>query len=655
MLTINKLISSCVVDYAAEELKKYLRMMMPEGGDVRISYDPFAKDGFRLGLMQDLGLDVSDAEEPELDDIIYIDCDERGGIIAGDNERSILLAVYEYLRQNGCRWIMPGVDGEFIPIKDIEPVKYRHAASCRYRGWCNEGTEYQDNMIEAIEFVPKVGMNVFMIEFYVPTSYYNRHYKRMFYEDLITPEPVTNETLVQWKRVCEVEIAKRGLQFHDIGHGWSADPFGIDSSVRQHDGDNERLVPDESRQYLALVNGERKLWHNTPNYTNFCMSNRTARKKVCEYAVNYAKNHSNVDYLHVWLGDGKNNHCECEECVKKTPSDWYMILMNELDEALTKEKLDTRIVFISYVDTVWAPLAERIKNQKRFSMLLAPITRSYLETLPKERVEYTVRPYERNKNKLPGSLGESFAYFDEWKKFWCSGTLAYEYHFWLHQFRDPANLALARLINNDIKVYKERGVNGIIEDGSQRCFFPNGLCFYTYARTLFDTEVTFEEIVEDFFPTAYGEDWREVYSYLERLGELMPPEYFHGNMSTDSEIGPYYNPELSSSFEKAIALIKEEREYIEKNFNHPFRVQTVSMRILREHANYWETLAEACRCKCVADDAGARDAYEKFRRDNVMRELLLTRYFEPTLPIYTYNSIFTSTSKKKEVETSADQ
>ena len=106
MLTINKLISSGVVDYAAEELKKYLRMMMPEGGDVRISYDPSAKDGFRLGLMQDLGLDVSDAEEPQLDDIIYIDCDERGGIIFGDNERSILLAVYEYLRQNGCRWIM---------------------------------------------------------------------------------------------------------------------------------------------------------------------------------------------------------------------------------------------------------------------------------------------------------------------------------------------------------------------------------------------------------------------------------------------------------------------------------------------------------------------------------------------------------------------
>ena len=37
MLIINKLISTSAVDYAAEELKKYLRMMMPEGGDIKIA------------------------------------------------------------------------------------------------------------------------------------------------------------------------------------------------------------------------------------------------------------------------------------------------------------------------------------------------------------------------------------------------------------------------------------------------------------------------------------------------------------------------------------------------------------------------------------------------------------------------------------------
>ena len=103
MLHIKKITSDSVVDYAAEELKKYIRMMMPDAGDIRISYDPDAKEGFRLGLMQDFGLDVSDALDTDLDDIMYIDCDELGGVIAGDNPRSVLLAVYEYLRRNGCR------------------------------------------------------------------------------------------------------------------------------------------------------------------------------------------------------------------------------------------------------------------------------------------------------------------------------------------------------------------------------------------------------------------------------------------------------------------------------------------------------------------------------------------------------------------------
>ena len=132
MFYINKITSDTTVDYAAEELKKYLRMMMPDGGDVIISYNPTAKDGFRLGLMQDFGLDVTDAEVPELDDILYISCDENGGIIAGDNPRSVLLSVYEYLRQNGCRWLFPGADGEYIPMQSVVPVSYRFKPSFRY-------------------------------------------------------------------------------------------------------------------------------------------------------------------------------------------------------------------------------------------------------------------------------------------------------------------------------------------------------------------------------------------------------------------------------------------------------------------------------------------------------------------------------------------
>ena len=53
MYKIYKITSDAVVDFAAQELKKYLRMMMPRCGEVSVEYLPDAKDGFRLGLMQD--------------------------------------------------------------------------------------------------------------------------------------------------------------------------------------------------------------------------------------------------------------------------------------------------------------------------------------------------------------------------------------------------------------------------------------------------------------------------------------------------------------------------------------------------------------------------------------------------------------------------
>ena len=43
--SINKISLHSPVDYAAEELKKYLRMMMPECSEIKIKYPPDADDG----------------------------------------------------------------------------------------------------------------------------------------------------------------------------------------------------------------------------------------------------------------------------------------------------------------------------------------------------------------------------------------------------------------------------------------------------------------------------------------------------------------------------------------------------------------------------------------------------------------------------------
>ena len=646
MLSINKITQNHVIDFAAEELKKYLRMMMPECGDIKIAYNPLATDGFRLGLMSDFGLDTSDALDTELDDILYIDCDECGGIIAGSNPRSVLLSVYEYLRQNGCRWLMPGVDGEYIPMQDIKPVKYRHTPSMRYRGWCNEGAEYQQCMIDAIDFAPKVGMNVFMLEFRIPTSYYNRYYDHLHNDDNRPPEHVTFNTILQWKRQCETEIAKRGLQFHDIGHGWTMDPFGIDSSLRNNNGANDAALTENQRSFIALVNGERKLIGDTPNYTNFCMSNPEAQRLFASYVADYAQNHANVDFLHVWLGDALNAHCECEGCKKKTPSDWYVILLNMIDEELTRRNLKMRIVFIMYVDTLWAPLTEKLSSPDRFTLLFAPISRIYTESIPEKHTHIATDPFVLNKLKTPSSLDGVFSFLDDWQeKFWQGSNIAYEYHFWRHQYYDPSGLKLSRIINADVKGYLSNGVDGIIQDGSQRSFFPNGFAFYTYARTMFDKSLTYEQLEEDYFSHAYGNGWKEIVAYLDKLSNVFDASYASGRNSQDPNVNAYYNPAVARQMNGIEPVLAEGEAVCKAHYNSDYRVQTVSIRLLEFHVEYCRLLASALIKKACGDDDGASKAQNVFRRETGKREAEFQPYFDHTLVMYSFTNLFAARCK----------
>jgi len=217
----------------------------------------------------------------------------------------------------------------------------------RYRGYAAEGSVYREAEIDFIDFMPKLGMNTYMIEFRIPRSYYEKYYAHFRNDNHRTPEPISDDLVLQWKRGTEAEIAKRGLQFHDIGHGWTVDPFGIDAKYAWEKID-ESLVPKDMIKYLAELNGVRGLYDGRPANTQFCMSNPEARKLFADFVAKYAEEHSNIDFLHVWLADGSFNHCECEKCRKKTPSDWYIMAMNEIDEMLTEEGLPTRIVFIAY-------------------------------------------------------------------------------------------------------------------------------------------------------------------------------------------------------------------------------------------------------------------------------------------------------------------
>ncbi len=628
MLKINKIRADHVIDFAAEELKKYLRMMMPECDEIDICYAPGAKDGFRLGLLEDFGL-PNEAEDTLLDDVIHVDTQLDGGILAGSNVRSVLFAVYRLLRENGCRWLYPGVDGEHIPVRDLAATRYHKLADHRFRGHCNEGAESQQCMLETIDFYAKQEINIYMLEFDNPYYYYNVYYSHEFNEENRTPEPIPYQQAKQWKRQCEAEIAKRGLMYHDMGHGWTADPFGFDSTEGWKVSQQE--IAEEKRQYLAMINGKREFFRGVPLNTNLCMSNPEARAIMIDSVVKYAQTHKNVHYLHVWLADEGNNHCECEECKKARPSDFYMVLLNELDQKLTEAGLDTRIVFCAYQDTIYAPIREKIQNTKRFSLLYGAITRSYATSISEDTVIPEAEEYPRNNWKLPYRAirtAWNFAHLRQWQKMWSGDCLTYEYHFWRIQYRDPSGLYISRRLYEDIRGLKFMGLDGIIEDGSQRSFFPNGFAIYLYAEALMNRDCDYEKVREDYFRHIYGDAWEQVLSYLQKVSEIFDGEYMQGYKSIDESASRHWNPEYVKVFAGIHAVAEEGRAIARSHLTMPTRPQTVSMRMLLRHADYIELYAAAMEEMAKGDKAAAFEKEEIFRKEFGKYELELDRYFD---------------------------
>ena len=105
---------------------------------------------------------------------------------------------------------------------------------------------------------------------------------------------------------------------------------------------------------------------------------------------------------------------------------------------------------------------------------MGAISRSYTYSVEKDPKVDELKPYVLNRSCCLDTMEEYIVRTNLWKKFAPCNSLSYEYHFWKHQFYAPDTLCFAKRICEDVISYRDNGFLGIIEDGSQRCFFPNG-------------------------------------------------------------------------------------------------------------------------------------------------------------------------------------
>ena len=625
MYQIKKMRDDNVLHFAAEELKKYLKMMMPDCGDIVISLEPEAKDGFRLGLLEDFGL-PNEAEDVALDDVVHVETTTGGGILAGSNPRSVLFAVYRLLKENGCRFLFPGTDGEYIPRKTVEAVSYHKMADHRFRGHTTEGDPSLEQALQYIDYQAKQDMNVYsLFEIY---PYHRRYYLHRYNDVNRLPEPIDRDLVDQWKALCEAEIAKRGMQIHDGGHGWVDRAAGFDPKDRylyKHEG---KPCPEHIRPNLAMLNGVRGLNRNDPHFTEICFSKADLRAKVVDLFVEHCRTHPQSTYVKLALADTSHNYCECEECKKLRPSDYYVILLNEIDERLTQEGLPNRIIAVCYQDCMFAPSQERLKNPSRFLLQYCPLGVDYLSSITADSVIPPTKPFIYNGWERTRTAEESIAYFKEWLQRYDGPSLTYGYHYWKSQFRDLGMMHMSRRIYEDILAIQYMGTDGCTEDGSNKSFFPNGFIDHIYGATLWNRELDYDAELEDYFSHVYGPDWKKAKDYLQKITDAFDPVFMFGRDSADYTKGEFYNPEHTKNLEQVKEITAEAKEFIKTHLAMPTRPQTVCWRLLLLHTEWCERFAQVLIEVCKGHKKHAMEMYEQFRLDLGKHDIETERYFD---------------------------
>ena len=574
------------LQYALHELRAYLNRMAPTADSaIELSLSVQTPDAPRHIVA-----------DPQLDDWYSVDATASHIQICGSNERSVLLGVYRFLYELGCRFLMPGRNHEVVPKISLPEIQVHlaQAASFRHRGVCIEGANRLDNVLDFIDWLPKIGCNSFFVQHLEPEAFLKNWYTHK-YNPLLTPEELTEAQYQDMYRRIDDAIALRGLLHHRVGHGWTCKALGNDHVCAKAGGPTDAQQP-----LLALVNGRREFWQGIPSNTNLCYAQPTARQAFVEAVVQYAARHPEVDFLHVWLADEYNNICECGNCRRTTLSDQYVALLNEIDAALSARGLSTRIAFLLYQELLWPPQREKLLHPERFILMFAPISRTFEKSYGDcQAVPASIPPYRRNQITLPATIEENLAFLRAWQTQCSVDAFVYDYPLGRAHYGDLGYASISEIIARDIEQLPALGLNGYLSCQEFRIALPNTFPNYVMARMLWDRDLSFEQIRQEYFKALYGPAEDFAWNYLRTLSSLTSADYFNG-------IGPRVNPGLAARVTQAGNWIDGARARLREEIPRHNGLQKIAWKLLDYHAGYCRLLVKAL-CALSSGEASAAD------------------------------------------------
>jgi len=553
------------------------------------------------------------------DDAFMIEIKNGTGHITATNERAVLLGVYHFLKTQGCRFLKPGRDGEYVPlaekVQDVSETWYAHT---RHRGttygFCHSEALGAEGMLAYIDWLPKVMMNSYFIEL---PDYYEDMKQRYLHADdpYKEDEQLTYAQYQTYDGWITEEMRKRGLLRHGAGHGWTV-------ALMEGITETSRKVVDQvctNPEILAEIGGERKIFNGKPLFTNLCYSKPEVRRKLAEKVYEYSEAHSEVDFVHVWLADYFNNFCECKNCRKLAQADWFIMILNEIDEIFTAHGSDKKIVFLIYFELAYPPIRERIKNEDRFVMMFAPYGRDFTKSYR----DWEVIPHERapiNQFKRAYMhMGLYLYQLKQWQQIYKGDSFVFDYSLYdTASHTEVTNVGFAPIPYQDCVDLPAYGLNGRIECGSTNAMTPTSIILYSMAHGMFYGEKPLAEVEADFFAMAYGKK-QQVLEFLQEITVLLPRDYM---MLKTKELKAADRENLEKGLERVKQFRKEFFGYMPQETFH-----RQNCRCFREYLDILEFILEVYVEKARGCTEETVEAYiKKYRHLLYHKEAIMPLY-----------------------------
>ena len=595
------------IEFAKQELNKYLD---------------------KLGVCADVSLEImenADVPDPKFDDAFKISVKDRKGYIAGSNERSVLFGVYRLIERWGVRWVRPGKNGTFYPaVCDACDVEVYEKASKRHRTMCIEGALKLENVLDMVEWIPKMGFNSYFIQFDNGHAFYDNFYSRRN-NPTKEPEILTPETASEYTVQITAEIKKRGLMLHKMGHGWTCRPFGI--KCEGWEVIDPETLPASYLDVCALINGKRQTWKNMPSVSQLCYSNPYVGETIANAMIDYFIKNPEVDVIHFWLGDGYNNYCECEECKKHLPSDLYVKMANTITDKMEAAGLDKLIVLDCCYNAAMPPVEETLKHPEKIIVMFAPISRTFAESFPNGFRKTHGEPFEYNKFTNPRSVDANLAYLCDWEKYYSGNIVDFDYHLMWDHILDAGNEGIARVIYDDVRNLESLGMNGYISCQLQRNSFPTAIAMTVMGKTLWNNDTDFDTVRKELYAASFGEDMTDTMC-----------EYF-STLSKGFDIGsiraqkPCDKVQFKKDLLAALDAIENMKPVINAHLNESDPCRRECWSILPIHAELYTLIGKAILARLdgdieKSDEIRAQATLLAWQREDEIQGMLDCLFFE---------------------------